>query len=208
MADGQDEVQPRRSDLPVTGYLPALGREGRHGPDRAGAYAKAKRHSSRVRALKIAIPAGAFIAAALVFAASVYKPFGDIPGLTIGGISISGTKIAMENPRLTGFRQDNRPYEVNAKAAFQDVRKPGVVELKDVNARLTTDGAGTGRDARVRGRSVRHVEGVSRPHPGDPDHDEQGRGDPSSLRVRGHEGRNGGVARTRQGHDTERHDRG
>ena len=127
----------------MTGYLPALGREGRHGPDRAGAYAKAKRHSSRVRALKIAIPAGAFIAAALVFAASVYKPFGDIPGLTIGGISISGSKIAMENPRLTGFRQDSRPYEVNAKAAFQDVRKPGVVELKDVNARLTTDGAGT-----------------------------------------------------------------
>ncbi len=127
----------------MTGYLPALGRDGRHGPDRVGAYAKAKRHSSRVRVLKVAIPAGALLAGGLVVAATFFKPFGHIPGLTIGGVSLSGTKIAMENPRLTGFRQDHRPYEVNAKAAFQDVRRPGVVELKDVSARLATDGAGT-----------------------------------------------------------------
>nr|WP_246736329.1 LPS export ABC transporter periplasmic protein LptC [Enterovirga sp. DB1703] len=49
----------------------------------------------------------------------------------------------MENPRLTGFRKDNRPYEVTAKAAFQDVRKPGLVELRDVSAKLATDAAGT-----------------------------------------------------------------
>jgi lipopolysaccharide export system protein LptC len=127
----------------VTGYLPALRRDGRHGPDRSGAYAKAKRHSSRVRLLKFAIPAGALVAGGLVFAATMFKPFGDVSGLSLGNVSLSGTKIAMENPRLTGFRKDNRPYEVTAKAAFQDVRKPGLIELKDVNAKLATDAAGT-----------------------------------------------------------------
>ncbi|MGA0597024.1 LPS export ABC transporter periplasmic protein LptC [Enterovirga sp. CN4-39] len=127
----------------MTGHLPGLGRDGRHGPDRAAAYAKAKRHSLRVRLLKFAIPAGALAAGGLVVAATMFKPFGDIPGLSLGSVTLSGTKIAMENPRLTGFRQDNRPYEVTAKAAFQDVRKPGLIELKDVNAKLVTDAVGT-----------------------------------------------------------------
>lgn len=124
----------------MTGFLPALKRDG---SDRGGSYAKAKRHSSRVRLLKIAIPAGALVAGGLVAAATMFKPFGDVSGLSLGSVSLSGTKIAMENPRLTGFRKDNRPYEVTAKAAFQDVRKPGLIELKDVNAKLSTDAAGT-----------------------------------------------------------------
>ncbi len=127
----------------MTGYLPALRRDGRHDPDRSGAYHKAKRHSSRVRLLKLAIPVGALGAGALVLAATFFKPFGDIPGLSLGTVTLSGTKIAMENPRLTGFRKDSRPYEVTAKAAFQDVRKPGLIELKDVNGKLATDAAGT-----------------------------------------------------------------
>jgi lipopolysaccharide export system protein LptC len=123
----------------VTGYLPALRRDGRRGPDRTDAYDKARRHSSRVRFLKVGIPVGALVAGGLVLAATLYKPFGNVPGLSLGSVSVSGTKIAMENPRLTGFRKDNRPYEVTAKAAFQDVRKPGLIELKDVNAKLATD---------------------------------------------------------------------
>ncbi|MDB5558135.1 MAG: lptC [Enterovirga sp.] len=126
----------------MTGYLPALRRDGRGGPDRAGAYAKAQRHSLRVRLLRVGIPAGALLAGGLVVAATLYRPFGDIPGLSLGSVSMSGTKLAMENPRLTGFRKDSRPYEVTAKAAFQDVRKPGLVELNDVNAKLATDAAG------------------------------------------------------------------
>jgi lipopolysaccharide export system protein LptC len=123
----------------VTGYLPALRRDGRRGPDRSSAYQKARRHSLRVRLLKFGIPVGALVAGGLVIAATFYKPFGNIPGLSLGSVSVSGTKIAMENPRLTGFRKDNRPYEVTAKAAFQDVRKPGLIELKDVNAKLATE---------------------------------------------------------------------
>jgi lipopolysaccharide export system protein LptC len=127
----------------VSAYLPGLARDGVLTPDRARAYAQARRHSWRVRTLKLAIPVGALVASALVVAATLYKPFGDIAGLSLGSLSFSGTKIAMENPKLTGFRKDSRPYEVTAKAAFQDVRKPALIELKDMNAKVTADAAGT-----------------------------------------------------------------
>lgn len=113
---------------------------------RGRAYAQARRHSARVRALRWAIPAAAFGAVAVVGLMTLFNPFGRIAGLTLGPVSLAGTKITMDNPRLTGFRKDSRPYEVTAKAALQDVRKPGLIELKDMRARLTTDEAGTTAD--------------------------------------------------------------
>ena len=127
----------------MTGYLPALVRGGHRDPDRSRAYANARRHSSRVRFLKFLLPAGALLAGGVVFAATYFRPFGDVGNLSLGTVSLSGTKIAMENPRLTGYRKDNRPYEVTAKAAFQDVRKPGLIELKDVSAKLATEASGS-----------------------------------------------------------------
>ena len=105
-------------------------------------YAAARRHSSFVRALRIVIPAIALMAVLVVGALMVFDPFGRIPGLTVGPISFAGSKIAMERPKLTGFRKDNRAYEVTATAAFQDIRNPNVIELKELNARLATDEAG------------------------------------------------------------------
>jgi lipopolysaccharide export system protein LptC len=110
-------------------------------PERARAYAKARRHSSFVRWLKLVIPVGAAVSIALVVLITIYNPFGRM-GLTLGPVSISGTKIAMEGPRLTGFKKDARPYEVTANAAYQDIRKPNVIELKDMKARMGLDGAG------------------------------------------------------------------
>lgn len=110
---------------------------------RGRAYDAARRHSARVRLLKILIPIGSAVAAGLVVAVTVYNPFGKLAGLTMGSMSISGTKVAMEGPRLTGFRsKDARPYEVTAIAAYQDIRKPNVIELKDMQARLTVDASG------------------------------------------------------------------
>ncbi len=108
---------------------------------RARSFASARRHTGFVRLLKVAIPIGSIVAVGAVAFATFYKPF-NLPGLTLGPISISGSKIAMESPRLTGFRKDNRPYEVTATTAFQDIRKPNVIELKEMRARLATDDAG------------------------------------------------------------------
>ena len=106
-------------------------------------FAAARRHSGFVRALKVVIPLGSLLAVGAVALVSLYNPFGRIPGLTLGPISFSGSKIAMESPRLTGFRKDNKPYEVTAVTAFQDIRKPNVIELKDMKAKLAVDESGS-----------------------------------------------------------------
>jgi lipopolysaccharide export system protein LptC len=110
---------------------------------RMRAYAQAQRHSARVRLFRRAIPIAAAIAIGVVLTIALFDPFGRIGGLSLGPLSLSGTKITMENPRLTGYRQDLRPYEVTATAATQDVRKPNVIELKEMRARLTLDNNGT-----------------------------------------------------------------
>ena len=113
-------------------------------PDRRSrTFAAAHRHSGFVRLLKVAIPLGSLAAVGLVAFVSLYNPFGRLPGLTLGPISLSGSKIAMESPRLTGFRKDNRPYEVTATAAYQDIRKPNVIELSEMKAKLAIDENGT-----------------------------------------------------------------
>jgi len=48
----------------------------------------------------------------------------------------------MESPKLTGFKNDNRPYEVTASEATQDVRRPDLVNLKNLKARIVTDERG------------------------------------------------------------------
>lgn len=110
---------------------------------RPRSFRAARRHSAVVQVLKVVIPVGAVLAVALVVLATYYNPLARIPGLTVGPISWSGSKIAMESPKLTGFRKDKHPYEVTATAAFQDIKTPNVIELKEMKARLVTDEAGT-----------------------------------------------------------------
>ena len=119
---------------------------------RSRAFARARNHSRRVRFFKLVIPVGAVLGIAGVVLATWFNPFRAVEGLTLGPTSVSGTKITMESPRLTGFRNDSRPYEVTASSAQQDVRKPHLVELKDLKARIVTDEQGsTARLEAVRG---------------------------------------------------------
>jgi lipopolysaccharide export system protein LptC len=107
------------------------------------AYRKARRHSRWVRFAKIAIPLGSLIGIGAVGFVAYYDPFRKIENLSFGSIGVSGTNVTMESPKLTGFKNDNRPYEVTASAATQDVRKPDLVQLKDLRARIVTDERGS-----------------------------------------------------------------
>jgi lipopolysaccharide export system protein LptC len=109
---------------------------------RSRAFSQARRHSRFVRFFKIAIPVGALLGISVVGFVAYFDPFRRIEGLTLGPVSVSGTQVAMESPKLTGFKNDNRPYEVTASQALQDVRKPNIVELKDMKARITMDDQG------------------------------------------------------------------
>jgi lipopolysaccharide export system protein LptC len=111
----------------------------------AKAYADAMRHSTRVRFFKRAIPLGSALSIGMVLVISIFDPFGRLGGLDLGPIHLNGTKITMEQPKLSGFRKDARPYEVIAVSATQDVKKPNIVELKDLKARITLEGTNVAR---------------------------------------------------------------
>lgn len=103
-------------------------------------FLRAKRHSRLVRIMRIAVPVGTVAIVAGVVLVSWLDPMRILARLpTAGGpIVISGTKITMESPKLTGFTRDSRPYELNARSAAQDITKPDVVELRDLRAKLET----------------------------------------------------------------------
>jgi lipopolysaccharide export system protein LptC len=97
----------------------------------------ASRHSRLVRHLRLAIPAGIVAIVTIILVATFFNPFRLMAAFPIdpGKISLSGTKIVMELPRLNGFTSDSRPYEITARVAAQDLTKPDILELKDVDAR-------------------------------------------------------------------------
>jgi lipopolysaccharide export system protein LptC len=113
-------------------------------PRRLRAHARARRHSAQVRWLRRAIPLGAAAAGLAIVVGTWLNPFADLGvSVSLGSIGVSGSKVTMESPRLSGYRsKDNRPYVVTAKAALQDVRKPFVIELQNMLGRLTTDESG------------------------------------------------------------------
>ena len=102
-------------------------------------FAIAARHSRIVRVLRVAVPAAVILAMAAVVAVSVFNPFRmlmpKLP-LDIGNLVVSGSKITMESPHMAGYTPDQRPYEVWAKTATQDVTDPDHVDLKTLRAKV------------------------------------------------------------------------
>ncbi len=107
------------------------------------AFAQAYAHSARVRFLKIAIPLAAIAAVGMLLFIGLFDPFRKIPkGLSVDGYGLDGTKITMEQPKLSGFHKDGRPYLVWAKSAQQDLKKQNIIELTDMQGTMSTpDGA-------------------------------------------------------------------
>jgi lipopolysaccharide export system protein LptC len=91
-----------------------------------------------VRFLRRAIPAGIALALAAIVAVAYFNPFRVLNKLPIdpGKLVVSGTKITMEAPRLAGYTRDARPYELTATAAAQDITNPGILELKNIHAKV------------------------------------------------------------------------
>jgi lipopolysaccharide export system protein LptC len=104
-----------------------------------------------VRLLRVAVPAAVFLSIAAVVAVSVFNPFRmlmpKLP-LELGNLVVSGTKITMESPHLSGYTPDQRLYELWAKTAVQDLSDPDRVELNKMRSRiLMRDGSTVALDA-------------------------------------------------------------
>ena len=104
---------------------------------RVEAFAQAKRHSARVRFLKLVLPA---VASAIVVTFIGYS-FWSLPGgstIDIGEIGFSDGKLVMANPKLEGFT-NSRPYSMTAARALQDPAVAELIELEDITAKLPVD---------------------------------------------------------------------
>ena len=109
-------------------------------------FAVAARHSRLVRILRVAVPAAVLLSVAAIVLVSIFNPFRMLlPKLPVdlGNLVVSGTKITMESPHMAGFSADQRPYEVWAKTATQDVTDPNHVELKGLRAKMLSQDRST-----------------------------------------------------------------
>jgi lipopolysaccharide export system protein LptC len=109
-------------------------------------FAIAARHSRMVRALRVAVPAAVILAMAAIVGVSIFNPFRmllpKLP-LDMGNLVVSGSKITMESPHLSGYTVDRRPYELWAKTATQDLTDPDHVDLKTLRAKMLTEDRST-----------------------------------------------------------------
>jgi lipopolysaccharide export system protein LptC len=106
--------------------------------DSERAFRAARRHSRAVRILRVAIPLAVVLGFTGIFLITYFNPLRMLAKLPVdvGNLVVSGTKITMEHPRLSGFTRDARGYELSADAAKQDLTKPDLIELRNIRAKV------------------------------------------------------------------------
>lgn len=120
----------------TTGGGPASPAAASHGL--SNAFARAERHSNRVRLLKIALPVLGVVMAAAFFGYSYVVTPASI-SVTAEGAAYSDGKLVMANPKLDGFTNGDRPYNMTADRAIQDLASESVIELEGIDATLPVD---------------------------------------------------------------------
>jgi lipopolysaccharide export system protein LptC len=102
------------------------------------AFRSARRHSRAVRVLRIGIPIVVVIGVTIISLMTYFNPLRMLAKLPVNldNLVVSGTKLTMEKPHLSGFTKDARAYEFTADAAAQDLTKPNIVELRNIRAKL------------------------------------------------------------------------
>jgi len=106
--------------------------------DSERAFRSARRHSRAVRILRVAIPIAVVLGVTGIFLITFFNPLRMLAKLPIdaGNLVVSGTKITMEKPHLSGFTRDERAYKLSADAAKQDLTKPDLIELHNIHAKV------------------------------------------------------------------------
>ncbi len=104
-------------------------------PPRANAFKDAGRHTALVKYLKRAMILGAVICVSTIAIVSIFDPFRHLPGaISISGVGVSGTKVTMDHPKISGVQQGGGAYEIKATAGTQDITVPSIITLVDVDA--------------------------------------------------------------------------
>lgn len=109
----------------------------------------ARRHSGRVRFLKLALPFVAVLMAGLFFGQS-YLASPATVAFSVDDTVIEGGRLVMSNPKLDGYTRDGRAYSMTAERAIQAIGEPSVIDLEGIDATLPTE---DGRLAHVKSQS-------------------------------------------------------
>jgi len=101
-------------------------------------FRRARRHSRRVRLLRVLIPVVLLLAIGVAVLAVLFNPLrllSELP-VNIAGLSISGTRMTMTEPQLSGYTRDKRRYELTASSAVQDLLNADIVNLDEPRASI------------------------------------------------------------------------
>jgi lipopolysaccharide export system protein LptC len=113
---------------------------------RARAFAAARRHSARVRALRRVLEFAVAAGAAALIGWALYRNFGHrLSEVSFDGIGIEGGRITMDKPRLTGARPGGGTYDITAVKAMQDAGHPGDVDLAFIGGEIAMPDRGVSR---------------------------------------------------------------
>jgi lipopolysaccharide export system protein LptC len=106
--------------------------------DNRRAFRAAMRHSRLVRITRVGLPLAVVLFAAAFGAYRWVDPMRVLSKLPVSTeeVLVSGTKIVMRQPRLTGFTKDERPYTVTAHTAAKDLANPDLLELGQIHATI------------------------------------------------------------------------
>ena len=96
-------------------------------------FASARRHSRRVRLLKLGLPLSALFATGY-FATATFLADANIPSPSVESVSMTDGRIVMAKPKLEGFDADKRPYTMTAERAVQQSASSNIVELDNIVA--------------------------------------------------------------------------
>lgn len=107
----------------------------------------AGRHTARVRFLRRAMVLGSVLGVSVIAIVVAFDPFHHLPlGFSVGSVGLEGTVVTMESPKISGLRPDGSAYAVTARQGVQDITKPSIMELRDVDA---TVGMGDSTSSRI-----------------------------------------------------------
>jgi lipopolysaccharide export system protein LptC len=122
------------------------------GGRRPAAFVDAGRHTARVQFLRRAIVVSCISAFALLGFVLLFDPLRRLElGFSVGRVGLEGSRITMERPRLSGYRENGQPYEIKARTVVQDTARPKIFDLAQIDVKLGGKDGSTTRIEALKG---------------------------------------------------------